>query len=325
MRLSHVLKTALKLPRIYAGGIVPLKVQHYITYRCNLRCSFCDAWKNKSKEMDTRQIKEAMDIFKRHGAISWSISGGEPFIRPDFPEIMAYARSKGFMTSIVTNGTFPDRISKVKDSTDLMLISIEGDESETDRFRGRGTYRKIIRTLEAVRKHGINANLNTVIKPGNRKQLEYIISLAREYGTFCGFQPLFDYMRGGREVEEVVRSKAKLMGLLGNIDFLIREKKKGSPILNSLSHLKYMKNYGSENFKKLRCFAGRNTVLLEPDGTLKMCYWDPSPVPPGNLEESLKRVSKPSPGCYCWPKCHGENNLMFSLSLEAIMNATKKI
>ncbi len=327
MKLKHVAKSASALVKIYAGKTVPLKVSHYITYKCNLRCRFCDAWKNSSEsEMSESQVKSLMGSFSNLGTISWSISGGEPFIRPDLPRILRHAKSLGFITSIVTNGTFPGKIKEIKDDIDLILLSVEGDEKETDYYRGKGTFSKIGKTLDEIVRYGINANLNTVIKPDNRKQLVYIISLAEKHGIFCGFQPIFDYMKGGREVEDIVKSKKKLGMLIDNIDFLISEKKRGAPILNSVSYLRYLKSYGKEKFRIMRCFAGRNTVLIEPDGTMKKCYWDSAPVPPGgDLKESLKKVTRQPKGCYCWPKCHGENNLIFSLSIDAILNARKKI
>ncbi len=325
MKKSHILKSGMALMKVYAGGKVPLKVSHYITYRCNLRCIFCSAWKNKGREeMTTDEIKDAMDAFKSMGTVSWSISGGEPFIRDDLPEILRHAKSNGFITSVVTNGTFPHRIKDVKGLVDLLLISIEGGKDETDHYRGTGTFDKVKETIGEVKKYGINTNLNTVLKWDNRKQMEYIINLAEENGLMCGFQPIFDYS-DGRELKEIVESEAKLEGIHGNIRFIEKAKKEGKPILNSFSYMKYIRNYGKGDFKKLRCFAGRNTVLLEPDGTMKRCYWDAKPVKKGDWKESFRCVGKAPEGCYCWPKCHGENNAIFSLSIDSILNAKKRI
>jgi len=325
MKASKIARSGLALLRIYAGGKVPLKISHYITYRCNLRCRFCEAWKNSGKdEMGTGQTREAMESFRRMGAVSWSISGGEPFLREDLPELLGYAKSLGYITSVVTNGTFPERIRSVAGNVDLLLISIEGGRKETDFYRGAGTFDKVMRTLSAVKESRINANLNTVIKPDNLAQIKFIIGLAEEYGIFCGFQPVFDY-RSGREVEEIVRSPGSLGRLRANIDYIAGEKRRGAPILNSASYLKYIRNYGSPGFRRLRCFAGINTVLLEPDGALKRCYWDRKPVKTGGWEKAFNEVGRPPQGCYCWPKCHGENNLMFSMNMEAVLNAMKKI
>jgi MoaA/NifB/PqqE/SkfB family radical SAM enzyme len=325
MKVSHVFKSGKALTKVYLGGRVPLKISHYITYRCNLRCKFCSAWKNKTyTEMDTETINEAMDAFKKMGTVSWSISGGEPFIRKDLPEILEHAKSNGFITSVVTNGTFPDRIAEVKDSIDLLLISTEGDQKETEYYRGSGTFDRLMKTLDNVKKHGINANLNTIIKWDNRKQIELIIDQAKRSGLFCGFQPIFDYS-DGREDREIIASDEKLKMFQENIDFIINEKKNGSPVLNSFSYLNYLKKYGDPESKKLKCFAGINNILLEPDGTMKMCYWDKNPVKPADWKESFKNVSRPPKGCYCWPKCHGENNLMSSMNIGTILNAMKKI
>lgn len=78
-----------------------------LTYRCNLNCIHCYAKgsENAGKEFSTAQFKRVIDQAHAAGCLSLCLTGGEPLLRPDFWELYAYARRKGFLVSIFTNGT----------------------------------------------------------------------------------------------------------------------------------------------------------------------------------------------------------------------------
>lgn len=137
------------------------------TMRCNLNCIGCYANSYKKEELDQetfeRIIKEANDL----GIYFFVISGGEPFLYRPLIEI-----AKKFKTSVFhvfTNGTllirnyFKYENGKFKSLIDLLLetgniiplISIEGDENDTDSRRGQGIYKKIISVMDELKKRGI--------------------------------------------------------------------------------------------------------------------------------------------------------------------------
>lgn len=74
------------LPRLPLQGNIDL------TYRCNNNCRHCWLWipsdaKEKENELSFGEIKRIVDEAKNMGCQSWSISGGEPMLRPDFIDI----------------------------------------------------------------------------------------------------------------------------------------------------------------------------------------------------------------------------------------------
>jgi MoaA/NifB/PqqE/SkfB family radical SAM enzyme len=94
-----------KMPRI------PLEGNLDLTYRCNNNCRHC--WvrlpagsQERNKELSTEEIKEIVDDARQMGCRKWSISGGEPMLRPDFAEMFDYITSKCVSYSLNTNGTF---------------------------------------------------------------------------------------------------------------------------------------------------------------------------------------------------------------------------
>lgn len=86
----------------------PLSGQIELTYRCSLDCVHCylkgiDC--DESKELTTTELKYVLDQIHQQGCLWLCFTGGDPLAREDFLEIYTYARNKGFLITIFTNGT----------------------------------------------------------------------------------------------------------------------------------------------------------------------------------------------------------------------------
>jgi len=87
------------------GYLNPAILAHVITNRCNLRCEYCVFWRRKfGKELQTDEIFSIIDQAEELGISFYSVTGGEPLLRDDIPEILRYAHDKGMVTTLVTNG-----------------------------------------------------------------------------------------------------------------------------------------------------------------------------------------------------------------------------
>lgn len=84
----------------------PLNGQIELTYRCNLNCihCYCKGSEDKDKELNTFQWKKILDEIQREGCVYLTFTGGEPLIREDFLELYSYAKKKGFIIVVLTNG-----------------------------------------------------------------------------------------------------------------------------------------------------------------------------------------------------------------------------
>ncbi|MBQ5755469.1 MAG: radical SAM protein, partial [Oscillospiraceae bacterium] len=105
-----------------------------VTYRCNAKCNMCDCWKDPSRPEDEIQ----MDVIKKLPEMAFTnITGGEPFIRKDLPEIVEELYKKSDRIVISTNGYFTDRIIELcKKFPKLGIrISIEGMQATNDAIR----------------------------------------------------------------------------------------------------------------------------------------------------------------------------------------------
>jgi radical SAM protein with 4Fe4S-binding SPASM domain len=83
----------------------PYRMDLALTYRCNNDCSHCyNARPRSHPELDTSQWKQVLDRLWELGIPHIVFTGGEPTLRADLPELIAYAQNNGQITGINTNG-----------------------------------------------------------------------------------------------------------------------------------------------------------------------------------------------------------------------------
>ena len=78
-----------------------------VTYRCNAHCNMCDCFRDPTRPED----EITLDVIKKLPEMAFTnITGGEPFIRKDIPDIVRELYKKSDRIVISTNGYFSDRI-----------------------------------------------------------------------------------------------------------------------------------------------------------------------------------------------------------------------
>src|SRR3989337_2899571 len=131
--------------RIYRGLIsnlfdvrAPLFCGHKLTYNCNLRCKMCPFWKRSSRDSSTGMEKEILKRIYDSGTCGIAFEGGEPLLRNDLVEILAFSRSLPLHTSLVTNGTLLEsRIDEIASYTNgVIYVSLDGLETTHDAISG---------------------------------------------------------------------------------------------------------------------------------------------------------------------------------------------
>src|SRR4030043_1223427 len=158
--------------RIYRGLLsnmfgrrVPLFCGHKLTYNCNLRCKMCPFWKRSSQDSSIEREKAILQWIYDSGACGIAFEGGEPLLRKDLVEILAFSRSLPLHTSLITNGTLLEsRIDDVAPYINgVVYVSLDGLEKTHDAIRGvRGSFRKAVRGIGAARKK-VSVTINTTL------------------------------------------------------------------------------------------------------------------------------------------------------------------
>ena len=160
-----------------------------VTQRCNLRCAFCFADSGNKDAVDPtlEDLKEQFDrLFASAGPCNVQLSGGEPTLRDELPEIVALGRSRGFsFIQINTNGLRlaedPSYVQSLKEAgLASVFLQFDGMEDNVYRkLRGRELFREKRRAIEHCAEQGIGVVLVPTLVPGvNTSQIGPIIEFA---------------------------------------------------------------------------------------------------------------------------------------------------
>ena len=136
---------------------LPRFMTYIVTFTCNARCIMCDSWRKPSPDdLTLAEIENIFTQLPRMDAVR--LSGGEPFVRRDLPEIteLVQSRLRPYFLHITSNGFLTDRIVKFceersKDIPLQLLISVDGMGDKHNQVRGhKKAWDYVIRTLEAL-------------------------------------------------------------------------------------------------------------------------------------------------------------------------------
>ena len=174
---------------------IPLFCTLEITMRCNMRCIHCyvplEQRANKAditEELSYQEVCDILDEIAEAGCLGIKFTGGEPLIRPDFLDIYKYAKSKGFLVVVYTNGTLVDStaITLFKEALpELVEMSLYGATRET--YEGitncPGSFDRCIYGIRLLHEAGIRLLLKTPIFSHNAHEVPSLIKYANSLGV----------------------------------------------------------------------------------------------------------------------------------------------
>ena len=150
-----------------------------ISRACNLKCVHCynDSGLSKAPdELTTDEAKVVLDDLAEFGVPSVLFSGGEPLMRPDLFELIAYAVEKGLRTVISTNGTLltTDFARRIKqNNVSYVGISLDGVGKINDQFRGvAGAFDRAVTGIRNCQNAGVRIGLRLTLTKRNVQDLE---------------------------------------------------------------------------------------------------------------------------------------------------------
>src|SRR5512138_1433137 len=113
-----------------------------VTDRCNLRCEYCMpeeeyAWLPREDVLSFEEIAQLADVFTDFGVDRVRLTGGEPLLRKDLPELVAMlaARPRLVDLAITTNGVLLAEHAAALRRAGLGRVTVSLDTLRPDRFR----------------------------------------------------------------------------------------------------------------------------------------------------------------------------------------------
>jgi len=265
----------------------PVSISFEPTTSCNLRCPECPSGLRAfsrpigmlEKNFFTRTIDEI------HKELIYLIFyfQGEPYLNPDFLEMVKYASDKGIYTATSTNAHYlTDEAAKktVESGLDRLIISIDGTTQDVyKQYRIGGNIEKVLDGAKNIVKWKKTLNSKTpfvffqfLVVKHNEHQIEEVKKLAKEIG-----------------VDEVRFKTAQVYDYQTDPNNLI-------PTIDKYSRYKKNKegSYTAKNKLANRCWKMQHANVITWDGLVVPCCFDKDATHQlGNLKnQSFKEVWK---------------------------------
>jgi MoaA/NifB/PqqE/SkfB family radical SAM enzyme len=205
------------------------------------------------------QEKAVLKQIYRSGAVGVAFEGGEPLLRKDLVEILAFSRSLPLHTSLITNGTLLEsRIDEIAPYINgVVYVSLDGLEKTHDAIRGvNGTFKKAVRGIKAA-KQKVAITINTTVMAENADEIESMVELAKEMDTKISVAVAHEYCNASASsptADKIPKIAHRL----------IEMKQEGYPVVNSIGYFKVMakeKNWQCKPWTMINIDPHGNIVL----------------------------------------------------------------
>ncbi len=251
----------------------PVTVSFEITYNCNADCEHCDLG-HYIEEPRLEPHVFADWIPKLKPAVA-QLSGGEPTLRKDLPEIARAmrARDKTMILVVTTNAQNinEERYLALKEAgVDHFSMSLDYPDERHNTFRHlNGNFEHMADLVPRLAKYNNqDIIMACVVQSDNFRDLPQIAERAREWGVACNFST-YNSLRTGREFYLISKPEDQVE-LEAIVDKLLTMQKEGYPILTSEWTLREMIKFFKEG-KNSDCKAGKRFAIVNPWGKLTPC------------------------------------------------------
>lgn len=271
--------------RPFTGNInvLPVLSELAVTYRCNLRCAFCYAGCHvtanpigHNAELPTEALCGIIKkIYEEAQVPSISFTGGEPVLRNDLPELIAYAKSLGMRVNLISNGTLitlekAEQLAKA--GLDSAQISIEGTDSSThDAITGMsGAFHKALNAIGFLKGCGIHTHTNTTLNGRNIGQIKQFPAFVKDTLNHNKFSMNMIIPSGSGAVDKSLWLRYSEMG--PHLDVLRAESEKAGVEFMWYSPLPVcMYNTITHGLGNKGCAACDGLLSVAPDGSILPC------------------------------------------------------
>ena len=295
----------------------PLTLTFSVTNQCQSKCKTCNIWKfyrDGTQDCKTElKLKEIEKVFKSMGGVYFfNLSGGEPFLRKDLPEIVDLA-IEYLKPAIIHSPTNAIATKRVISSTRAILKnlrrrglktpvtvkpSLDGIGARHDEIRGfKGNWQRLMKTIQALKELGkefpnLHLEVGTVVSNYNKADLDGI----EEYVHSLGIQSYRNEIAEQREefnnIGDPITPTAEeyrqlMVGFAQKIRANLAEKRSLAKLTESLRLVYYelAEEIVAKNEQLIPCYAGISNVHLTPHGQLWPCCVLGYRKPMGSLRE----------------------------------------
>lgn len=270
---------------------IPLNGTFELTPCCNMACKMCYVRMTQQQQEKIAPLRTAKEWLalaeeaKKQGLVYLLLTGGEPFLRPDFREILSGLNKMGLLVSINSNGTLitEEVISWLKEMPPVRInVTLYGASDATyERLCGNPHgFTQAVRGIRLLKNAGIVVKINCSITPYNVDDVEGIFAFAKQEGLLVQassymFPPLRrdSAMVGWNDrlpAEDAAYQSAKIACLTNGEDYFLQRMKNDAPMSLSGDAGEDCPELPAEG-EGIRCRAGKCSFWITWDGRMLPC------------------------------------------------------
>jgi radical SAM protein with 4Fe4S-binding SPASM domain len=269
-------KSDINLPRLPLEGYLDL------TYRCNNNCRHC--WLKISSDSPEVDLELNIDEIKRIaaearalGCRKWSISGGEPMLRPDFVEIFDYITNQATPYSLNTNGTLiTPKIAKAMKRRGSKMVALYGATAEVHDHitRNPGSFKLTMRGFKYLKEAGAGFIVQVIPMRDNYHEFQKMVRLAESLSRHWRIGASWLHLSASRDEkknEEIIRQRL-------SPEEVIELDKQDVSYEDGIKEESHDGGVDGDGYLFTYCIKGRRDFHIDPYGQMTFCSFVKDPA-----------------------------------------------
>ncbi|MGM0946796.1 MAG: GTP 3',8-cyclase MoaA [Bacteroidota bacterium] len=252
-----------------------------LTDHCNFRCTYCMPqeemeWMPQSKLMSQDEILELGELFIRLGVKKIRLTGGEPLVRKEFPEILERLAAHNVELTLTTNGVLIHKHVEVMKRAGVRSVNVSLDTLNREKFlklTRRDQLDQVWGNIELLLKEGFRVKINAVALHGLiEEEICDFVALTERLPLHVRFIEFMPFAGNHWQSKKVITAASMLE--------LVKEKFPIEKLLDKKHDT--AKKYQVPGFAGTFAFittmsenfcAGCNRIRLTADGKIKNCLF----------------------------------------------------
>jgi cyclic pyranopterin phosphate synthase len=196
-----------------------------VTDRCNLRCQYCMpeaeyAWLPREDLLSFEEIIRLVDVFAGLGVDKVRLTGGEPLLRRDLPELVRQLATDARLrdVALTTNGVLLAAQADALHAAGLARVTVSLDTLRADRFTAltrQTTHARVLAGIEASARLFSTLKIDSVVMRGvNDDEIVPLVEYARGHRAEVRFIEYMDVAGATHWTPEMVLSRAEILARL---------------------------------------------------------------------------------------------------------------
>lgn len=306
-----------------------------VTNRCNSNCCYCGHAESKARQEIKSDIR--FDVLERTiiqaaelGVSAATISGGEPLLRNDIPQLLRAMLSHSILPVLLTNGLLlPQKWRSLSEAgLRYLIISVDSLDPTVYRLHRGAELSKALRGLDAAIAmrdcdSTVKIHITAVLTKHNIAEMPAFVRSMSERGISVQFSPYHHY---NQRLEDVLSPHEESV-VRGVMEELLRMKEEGYRIAGTAAFLSHIPDFFLNRQRipeGYHCLSGYLATYVDAYGNVLPC-WSSSFQPLCNLahqslkeiwfSESYAQTRKKMFQCACegcWYLCTGELTTLYN-------------